>query len=196
MKQFLTILLFLNFSHSFENSHINQNEDLKNVTNEELINIAFQIISNNKDFSFINKIIPFTKDESKLTSENMVHNPYFKSQLLIYHGDQLSDMGDYESAYNKYLEATNTSNSIFYNAYAMYKMGLISSLNDDYINAYLLHKNVKDILNGINNSSITNNRFFRIIRSKNNIEYFKFLKIHENLKSKNNLEFFKRLEIE
>ncbi len=185
MKQFLAILLFVNFSHTFENLPINHNEDLKNV-NEELINIAFQIITNNNDFGFLNKIMPFTMDESKLTSENMVHNSYFKSQLLIYQGDQLSDIGDYELAFIKYLKATNTTNSNFYNAYAMYKMGLISSHKGDYINAYLLHKNARDIFNRLKNSRITNNYFFKIISSKNNIEYYKFFKIDDNLKSKIN----------
>ena len=146
---------------------ISKVDSLSNLypSSEEVAYLNFLILQSDSAYSENIKSI----EERFYILEN-ISNDWFKSQVFLLTGDNLSDQGQYEKALYDYNNSLKFSNTNLQKAYVNYKIGLMYTKLDNYEKSYEFHNDANNIFTKNDwSESVKNNAEYKDWKTRNDI---------------------------
>lgn len=152
---------------NLSNDFISKVDSLSNLypSSEEVAYLNFLILQSDSAYSENIKSI----EERFYILEN-ISNDWFKSQVFLLTGDNLSDQGQYEKALYDYNNSLKFSNTNLQKAYVNYKIGLMYTKLDNYEKSYEFHNDANNIFTKNDwSESVKNNAEYKDWKTRNDI---------------------------
>ena len=146
---------------------ISKVDSLSNLypSSEEVAYLNFLILQSDSAYSENIKSI----EERFYILEN-ISNDWFKSQVFLLTGDNLSDQGQYEKALYDYNNSLKFSNTNLQKAYVNYKIGLMYTKLDNYEKSYEFHNDANNIFTKNDwSDGLKNNAEYKDWKTRNDI---------------------------
>ncbi len=152
---------------NLSNDFISKVDSLSNLypSSEEVAYLNFLILKSDSAYSENIKSI----EERFYILEN-ISNDWFKSQVFLLTGDNLSDQGQYEKALYDYNNSLKFSNTNLQKAYVNYKIGLMYTKLDNYEKSYEFHNDANNIFTKNDwSDGVKNNAEYKDWKTRNDI---------------------------
>ena len=152
---------------NLSNDFISKVDSLSNLypSSEEVAYLNFLILQSDSAYSENIKSI----EERFYILEN-ISNDWFKSQVFLLTGDNLSDQGQYEKALYDYNNSLKFSNTNLQKAYVNYKIGLMYTKLDNYEKSYEFHNDANNIFTKNDwSDGLKNNAEYKDWKTRNDI---------------------------
>tara|TARA_B100002051_G_scaffold222785_1_gene217138 strand:- start:11843 stop:12562 length:720 start_codon:yes stop_codon:yes gene_type:complete len=152
---------------NLSNDFISKVDSLSNLypSSEEVAYLNFLILQSDSAYSENIKSI-----EERFHILENISNDWFKSQVFLLTGDNLSDQGQYEKALYDYNNSLKFSNTNLQKAYVNYKIGLMYTKLDNYEKSYEFHNDANNIFTKNDwSDGVKNNAEYKDWKTRNDI---------------------------